>query len=80
MIECTIPEEEPVDDDSMDKDPENQWMMHVDISLNANGSRVGLILTSCERDIIQYTLQFGIPSTNNKVKYKALTTGLRISK
>lgn len=58
VVECTISEKELVEDDSVGKCRENQWVMHMDSSLNANGSGVGLILTSPKGVAIQYALHF----------------------
>lgn len=46
MAERTILEEEPVADNLVEEDVENQWMLYVDGSSNANRSRAGLILAS----------------------------------
>lgn len=54
--------------------------MHVDGSSNTSGSRVGLILTSLEGDVIQYALRFGFPLINNEAEYKVIIIGLKISK
>lgn len=80
MIECTIPEGELEESDLAREDPKSQYVIHVDGSSNTNGSRVGLILTSPKRDIIQYALLFEFSSINDKVEYEALIVSLKISK
>lgn len=81
VMECTISNEEPVKIDSPFKESlENHWVLHVDGSLNANGSGTGLILVSPEGGIFQYALRFGFFSSNNEIECEALITGLRISK
>lgn len=80
VMEFSILEEESEEDDSAEKVPGNQWVMHVDGSSNTNVSGARLILTNLEGDVIQYALRFGFPSTNSEAEYKVLITGLRISK
>lgn len=52
VIESTILEEELRADNLVEEDLKNQWVLYMDGSSNANGSRTGLILASPERDII----------------------------
>ena len=46
--------------------------MYVDGTANQRGSRVGLVLVSLEKTIIEKSLRFGFSTTNNKAKYEAL--------
>lgn len=80
VTKCTIFEGEPEGDSLMEEDQENQLVIYVDGSSNANGSGAGLILTSLKGNDIQYALHFGFLFTNNEVKYEALIAGLKISK
>lgn len=52
VTRCTISEEDPKVDNLAEDDPENQWILYMDGSSNANGLGVGMILASPERDII----------------------------
>ena len=52
--------------------------MHVDDSSNASGSRAGLILTSREGDVMEYTLHFEFLATNNEAKYETPIAGLKV--
>ena len=54
--------------------------MHVDRSSSLMGSRVGLILTSLEGNIIQNALCFRFWTTNNEAEYEALAIGLKMVK
>ncbi|GJV88936.1 reverse transcriptase domain-containing protein [Tanacetum coccineum] len=55
------------------------WILFTDGSSCADGSRVGLILTSLEGMEFTYALRFGFEATNNEAKYEALIAGLRIA-
>ena len=48
------------------------WKVYVDGTANQRGSRVGLVLVSLEKTIIEKSLRFGFSTTNNKAKYEAL--------
>lgn len=52
ITECTILKGELGGDHLTEEDPEDQWVMHVDGSSNANGFGMGLTLTSLEGDVI----------------------------
>ena len=43
-------------------------------------SRVGVIITSLEKDILKYGVQLYFPATNNEVEYEAILTRLRVTK
>ena len=45
------------------------WRLSVDEAANAQGSGVGLILTSPEGIDIEYALRFGFRDSNNEVEY-----------
>ena len=48
------------------------WKVYVDGVANHRGSRVGLVLISLERIIIEKSLRLGLSTTNNKAEYEAL--------
>ena len=52
------------------------WKLSVDGAANAQGSRVGLILTSPEGINIEYALSFGFQASNNEAEYEAIIAGL----
>ena len=52
------------------------WEVHVDKALNQKGSRVGLVLTSSEKVIVEKSLRLDFPSTNNEAEYEALLEGM----
>ena len=55
------------------------WKLFVDGASNAQGSGVGLILTSLEGIDIEYALRFGFHASNNEAKYEAVIAGLNLA-
>ena len=52
------------------------WKVYVDGTANQRGSRVGLVLESPEKIIIEKSLRLGFSATNNEVEYEALLQGM----
>ena len=52
------------------------WKVYVDGAANQRGSRVGLVLVSPEKIIIEKYLRLGFSATNNKAEYEALLMGM----
>ena len=52
------------------------WEVHVDGASNQKGSRVGLVLTSSEKVIVEKSLRLDFPATNNEAEYEALLEGM----
>ena len=50
--------------------------VYVDGIANHRGSRVGLVLISPKRIIIEKSLRLGFLATNNEVEYEALLAGM----
>ena len=48
------------------------WKVYVDGVANQRGFRVGLVLVSLEKNIIEKFLRLGFSTTNNEAKYEAL--------
>ena len=55
------------------------WKLSVDGASNAQGSRVGLILTSLGGIDIEYALRFGFQASNNEAEYEAIIAGLNLA-
>ena len=55
------------------------WRLSIDGAANAQGSGVGLILTSPDGIDIEYALRFGFRASNNEVEYEAVIAGLNLS-
>ena len=54
------------------------WKVCVDGAANQNGSKVGLVLESLEKTIIEKSLRFGFSTTNNVRKSSKDVLGLKI--
>ena len=54
------------------------WRLSVDEAANAQGSGVGLILTSPKGIDIEYALRFGFRVFNNEAEYEAIIAGLNL--
>ena len=48
------------------------WEVYMDGASNQKGSRVGLVLISLEKVIVEKSLRLGFLTTNNEVEYEAL--------
>ena len=48
----------------------------MDGAVNQKGSRVGLVLISPEKLIIEKSLRLGFSATNNEAEYEALVEGI----
>ena len=55
------------------------WRLSVDGAANAQGSGVGLILTSPDGIDIEYALRFGFRASNNDAEYEAVIVGLNLT-
>ena len=55
------------------------WKLFVDGAANAQGSGVGLILTSPEGIDIEYALRFGFQASKNEAEYEAIIAGLNLA-
>ena len=52
------------------------WKVHVDGAANQRGSRVGIVIISPEKIIIEKFLKLGFSATNNEAKYETLLVGM----
>ena len=52
------------------------WKVYVDDAANHKGSRVGLVLISPEKIIVEKSLRLEFSATNNEVEYEALLQGM----
>ena len=52
------------------------WELYVDRAANQQGSRVGLVLVSPEKIIIEKSLRLSFSATNNEAEYQALLMGM----
>ena len=54
-------------------------MLFVDGASNTKGSKAGVVLISPEKEVLEYSLRFTFPSSNNVAKYEALLAGMRLT-
>ena len=52
------------------------WKVYVDGTTNQRGSKVGLVLESPKKTIIEKSLRLGFSATNNEAEYEALLQGM----
>ena len=55
------------------------WKLSIDGATNAQGSGVGLIMTSPEGIKIEYALRFGFQASNNEAEYEVVIAGLNLA-
>ena len=55
------------------------WRLSIDGAANAQGSGVGLILTSPNGIDTEYALRFGFQASNNEAEYEAVIAGLNLT-
>jgi ribonuclease HI len=55
------------------------WTINFDGSLQLQGARARILVTSPKRESFKYVLQMHFPASNNAVEYVALLHGLRIA-
>ncbi|XP_057432026.1 uncharacterized protein LOC130724759 [Lotus japonicus] len=61
-----------------DEDPpaEISWVVHVDGSSNKEGGGAGIVLQSNSGMVVEQSLRFNFPATNNQAEYEACIAGL----
>ena len=52
------------------------WEVYVDGASNQKGSRIGLVLISLEKVIVEKSLRLNFSATNNEAEYEALLMGI----
>ena len=52
------------------------WKVYVNGAVNYRGFRVGLVLISPERIMIEISLRLGFSTTNNEAEYETLLVGM----
>ena len=68
---------EMVDDENT---PEPRWTLHVDGASNSKGSGARVILEKEGEIIIELSIKFDFPVSNNQAEYEALIAGLKLVK
>nr|GEW84264.1 reverse transcriptase domain-containing protein [Tanacetum cinerariifolium] len=75
-----LEEDDPDTAIEVEEEPLEPWILFIDGSSCADGSRAGLILTNPKGEEFTYALRFRFEATNNEAEYEALIAGLRIAK
>jgi ribonuclease HI len=55
------------------------WVVHVDGSCNEKGSGAGVIVENDEGIVVEYSLKFSFPASNNQAEYEACLAGIRMA-
>jgi len=71
VSELTEPDSEP---------SPTKWTVHVDGSSNAKGSGAGIVLESDSGLLLEQSLRFDFPTSNNQAEYEACLAGLMTAK
>ena len=56
----------------------SSWKVYMDGATNQRGARVGLVLVSPEKIIIERSLRLGFSATNNEAEYEVLLMGMNM--
>jgi hypothetical protein len=59
---------------------EDEWALYVDEASSQQGSRAGIVMTSLQGDMLNYTLHLMYYVTNNIVEYEAMIVSLKLVK
>jgi len=57
-----------------------EWMLFVDEASNAKESGAAVVLISPKKEVLEYSLCFTFPNSNNAAEYEALLVGMRLAK
>ncbi|KAL0456454.1 UNVERIFIED_CONTAM: Ribonuclease HI [Sesamum latifolium] len=55
------------------------WLLHVDGSSTAQGSGVGIVLTTPQGDDMEFTVKFEFKTSNNEAEYEALVLDMKMA-
>jgi RNase H len=59
---------------------EDEWALYVDEASSQQGSRAGIVMTSLQGDMLNYTLHLMYYVTNNIAEYEAMIVSLKLVK
>ncbi|KAL0405250.1 UNVERIFIED_CONTAM: hypothetical protein Slati_3838900 [Sesamum latifolium] len=60
-----------------DASQDQKWLLHVDGSSTAQGSGVGIVITTPQGEDLEFAIKFGFKASNNEADYEALVIGMR---
>ncbi|KAL0411616.1 UNVERIFIED_CONTAM: hypothetical protein Slati_3751300 [Sesamum latifolium] len=58
---------------------ERPWLLHIDGSSTAQGSRAGIVLTTPQGDDMEFAIKFEFKASNNEAEYEAVVLGMRMA-
>ncbi|KAL0462963.1 UNVERIFIED_CONTAM: hypothetical protein Slati_0183900 [Sesamum latifolium] len=58
---------------------DQKWLLHVDGSSTAQGSGVGIVITTPQGEDLEFAIKFDFKASNNEAEYEALVIGLRMA-
>ena len=62
------------------EDPQEPgWALHVDRASNSKGCRVSVILEKEGEFIVELSIKFDFPVSNNQAEYEALIAGMKLA-
>ncbi|KAL0455790.1 UNVERIFIED_CONTAM: hypothetical protein Slati_0918200 [Sesamum latifolium] len=62
-----------------DASQDQKWLLHVDGSSTAQGSGVGIVITTPQGEDLEFAIKFGFKASNNEAEYEALVIGMRMA-
>ena len=80
IIECTLTDNNQVEDNFSEDTQEPTWILHMDGASNAQRCSAGLMLIDIDGMVIEYALWFDFKASNNQTEYETLIVGLKIAK
>ncbi|KAL0295885.1 UNVERIFIED_CONTAM: hypothetical protein Sangu_3179200 [Sesamum angustifolium] len=58
---------------------ERPWLFHVNKFSHTQGSGAGVVITSPQREDMEFEIKFDFKASNNKAKYETLVLGMRMT-
>ncbi|KAL0427511.1 UNVERIFIED_CONTAM: hypothetical protein Slati_2925900 [Sesamum latifolium] len=58
---------------------DQKWLLHVDGSSTAQGSGVGILITTPQGEDLEFAIKFDFKASNNEAEYEALVIGMRMA-
>ncbi|KAL0367030.1 UNVERIFIED_CONTAM: Ribonuclease HI [Sesamum radiatum] len=62
-----------------DASKDQKWLLHVDGSSTAQGSGVGIVISTPQGEDLEFAIKFGFKASNNEAEYEALVIGMRMA-
>ncbi|KAL0427486.1 UNVERIFIED_CONTAM: hypothetical protein Slati_2923400 [Sesamum latifolium] len=62
-----------------DASQDQKWLLHVDGSSTAQGSRAGIVITTPQDEDLEFAIKFDFKASNNEAEYEALVRCMRMT-